>query len=111
MVRVTLRIDHEDLLIQESENPLQSLVQFAYPELLHNMNSRHFFEERDILAPTLDSVEQVNDYVISSILGDEVEYLSSDSVCQSNEDNDIQGEWFTTEFLNEIKCSGFQIIN
>ena len=36
----------------------------------------------------------------------EIEYLSSDSVCQSDENNEVEGEWFTTEFLNEIKCSG-----
>lgn len=25
---------------------------------------------------------------------------------QSDEDCEVQGEWFTTEFLNEMKCSG-----
>jgi len=33
-------------------------------------------------------------------------YLSSDTPCQSDEDQEIQGEWFTSEFLNEIKCPG-----
>ena len=33
-------------------------------------------------------------------------YLSSDTPCQSNEKEDIQVEWFTSEFLNDIRCSG-----
>ncbi|XP_057734116.1 uncharacterized protein LOC130949406 [Arachis stenosperma] len=34
------------------------------------------------------------------------EYLSSDTTCQANENEDVQQEWFTSEFLNDIKCSG-----
>jgi len=54
----------------------------------------------------LDSVEYVNEYMMSLILGEEKEYLSSDSVCRSGENYDVQSEWFTTEFLNGIKSSG-----
>lgn len=39
------------------------------------------------------------------IPGDEKEYLSSDSTVQSDEDTEVHAGWFTTEFLNEIKCS------
>lgn len=59
-----------------------------------------------MLAPTLESVKQVNDFVMSLFPGNETEYVSSDSVCQSDTDSDAQGQWFTTEFLNDIKCSG-----
>ncbi|XP_039687046.1 ATP-dependent DNA helicase pif1-like [Medicago truncatula] len=38
--------------------------------------------------------------------GEEKEYLSSDYVCRSSENSDVQSEWFTTEFLNGIKSSG-----
>lgn len=96
----------DDLLIHECVDPLLSLVEFAYPDLLQNMNMTCYFQDRGILAPTLESVERVNDYVISMIPGDLREYLSSDSVCQSDENSEVHGEWFTTEFLNEIKCSG-----
>jgi len=36
---------------------------------------------------------------------EEVTYLSSDTPCQSNEQKDIQVEWFTSKFLNDIRCS------
>ncbi|XP_057720062.1 uncharacterized protein LOC130934518 [Arachis stenosperma] len=36
----------------------------------------------------------------------EKEYLSSDTTCQADENEDVKQEWFTPEFLNDIKCSG-----
>ncbi|XP_020992038.1 uncharacterized protein LOC110278169 [Arachis duranensis] len=59
-----------------------------------------------ILAPTLESVEKVNDLVLTIFLGMEKEYLSSDTKCQANENEDVQQEWFTPEFLNDIKYLG-----
>ena len=57
-----------------------------------------------ILCPTIEVIEKVNDFIL--FLVNAKEYLRSDTPCQSNEDNDIQSEWFTFEFLNDIKCSG-----
>lgn len=96
----------KDLLIQDSEKPFHSLVDFTYPSILENMKDYKFFEERAILAPTLDAIEHVNDFVLSMMPRDEKEYMSSDSTVQSDEDCEVQGEWFTTESLNDIKCSG-----
>ncbi|KEH35842.1 PIF1-like helicase [Medicago truncatula] len=44
--------------------------------------------------------------MMSLIPGEEKEYLTSDSVCRSDENSDVQSEWFTTKFLNGIKSSG-----
>jgi len=65
-----------------------------------------FFDDGAILCPTIDSVEQVNEFILSLIPGEEQIYLSSDTPCQYNDDQEIQCEWFTQEFLNGIKCSG-----
>jgi len=96
----------EDLCIPPCNNPLQALVDFVYPDVVSNIDNRRIFEEKAILAPTLDSVEQVNEYILSLIEGETREYLSSDTPCKSDEDYDIQADWCTTEFLNDIKCSG-----
>lgn len=58
-----------DLLINDSENPLKSLVEFTYPNILQNFTNTQFYEERAILAPTLESVENVNDFILSLIPG------------------------------------------
>ncbi|XP_057425954.1 uncharacterized protein LOC130719345 [Lotus japonicus] len=96
----------EDLLIQNSENPLLDLVDFAYPNLVHNMKTEFFLEERCILCPTLECVEKVNYFMLDLLPGNTTEYLSSDNTCKSDEDTKLQSEWFTTEFLNDITSSG-----
>lgn len=96
----------QDLCISDTENPLLALVDFVYPNILANLESTNMFQDQAILAPTLDSVEQVNDFVLSLIPGEEKHYLSYDTPCRSDEDDHVQGEWFTSEFLNDIKCSG-----
>jgi len=97
---------HEDLLISGTTNPLMSLIYFVYPDLIDKLGDPLFFQERGILAPTLDSIEHVIEYMISLIAGEEREYLSSHSVCRPGKNFDVQSEWFTTEFLNGIKSSG-----
>ncbi|KAK2381974.1 ATP-dependent DNA helicase PIF1 [Trifolium repens] len=63
-------------------------------------------DERAILAPTLEVVEEINDYVLSLIPGDFKEYLSCDTVLKIDGSSTIDHRWITTEFLNDIKCSG-----
>jgi ATP-dependent DNA helicase PIF1 len=96
----------KDLCILEGTDPLRHLIQFVYPDIVQNIQNTHFFEDQAVLAPTLDIVEQVNDFVLSLIPGESKEYLSSDTPCKSDEDYEVQGEWCTSEFLNDIKCSG-----
>jgi len=59
----------EDLCIPPCNNPIQALVDFVYPGIINNIDNRRIFEEKVILAFTLDSVEQVNGYVLSLIDG------------------------------------------
>jgi len=65
-----------------------------------------YFDDGAILCPTNDSVEEVNEFMLSLLGGEEVTYLSSDTPCQSNVLDEVQFEWFTYEFLNDIKCLG-----
>ena len=65
----------EDLLILNSDDGLSDLVNFSYPDLLLNMSNFNYFEERAILAPTLESVEKVNEYILSFIPRDKIEHV------------------------------------
>jgi ATP-dependent DNA helicase PIF1 len=96
----------DDILVEVVTNPIGDIVEAIYPDLLKNMFITNFFQDRAILAPTLDVVEQINDYVLSLIPGEYKEYLSCDSVSRCDQDDVIDHRWITTEFLNEIKCSG-----
>ncbi|XP_074284152.1 uncharacterized protein LOC141608706 [Silene latifolia] len=95
----------DDLLIQNVTNPIASLVDITYPDLQNRLWDPNYLQERAILAPTHEIVEDVNDYVLSLIHEEERIYLSSDEVSR---DDRTMGEpdLYSTEFLNSIKCSG-----
>jgi len=95
-----------DLLVENSGDQIGDIVRATYPGLIENMSDQQFFQDRAILAPTIDLVEKVNDYIMGLIPGDEKEYLSADSVCKCDEDIGLDHRWITTEFLNDLKCSG-----
>ena len=95
-------------LIKDSSDPLRSLVDFVYLDFLQNMKISDFFQERGILAPTLDVVEHVNKFLLSLVPGDEKEYINFDLVCKSDENSEGQSKWFTTEFLTISSFPIFQ---
>jgi len=43
--------------------------------------------------------------MLSLLNGHEITYVSSNTPCQSDQEEEMHSEWFTLEFLNEIKCS------
>lgn len=59
----------EDLLISDITNPLMSPIDIVYLDLNDNLGDPLFFQERGLLAPTLDSVEHVNGFMMSLIPG------------------------------------------
>jgi len=65
----------EELCILHSENALLSLVDLVYPNM-------KFFDDQAIFAPTLEVVEQVNDFVLSLLPGESKDYLSCDTPCK-----------------------------
>ncbi|XP_074292996.1 uncharacterized protein LOC141619874 [Silene latifolia] len=94
-----------DLLIQDVTNPIKTLVDVTYPDLLAQLWNPEYLQQRAILAPTHEIVESVNEYVLSLIKKDERIYLSSDEVC-SDDRGTSDGDIHSTEFLNIIKCAG-----
>ncbi|KAL1314930.1 hypothetical protein AAHE18_16G224300 [Arachis hypogaea] len=84
----------DNLLIITTDDPLSHLVNFAYSNLLQNMSDYRYFQSREILAPTFESVEKVNDFVLTIFSEMENEYLSSDTICEADGNEDIQQEWF-----------------
>ena len=69
-----------DLIIQPTQNPLEDIINNTYPDLNAQYMVASYIQERAILGPTHEVVEDLNDYIISSINGVEHEYLSSDSI-------------------------------
>ncbi|XP_021985483.1 ATP-dependent DNA helicase PIF1-like [Helianthus annuus] len=79
----------QELLITESTNPIGNLINFVYPSILESFNDPNYFQERAILAPKNDVVHEINDTLLAMFPGDHKEYLSSDSICQSENKNGL----------------------
>ena len=59
----------EDLLITQYDDPIHAIVNSTFPDLSQHHNDPQFFNSRAILASTNETVEQVNDYILSLIPG------------------------------------------
>ncbi|XP_057719327.1 uncharacterized protein LOC130933725 [Arachis stenosperma] len=96
-----------DILIKNSETVLDDLIDFVYPNMLSNLSVEIYFKDRAILAPTLDfCVTDVNNKMTAGLPGQEIVYLSSDSVCAEEENMELELDAFSPEILNGINCSG-----
>ncbi|KAF3957708.1 hypothetical protein CMV_017305 [Castanea mollissima] len=78
-----IEIPH-DLLIQPGAHPFNDIVKVAYPDFDTKFNDYKYLEERVILAPTNEVVEDINGYMIDLINADEETYLSADSLCKAS---------------------------
>ncbi|XP_021991204.1 uncharacterized protein LOC110887959 [Helianthus annuus] len=97
----------DDLLITDNSDPILSLIDFVYPSIMEQFRNPGFFSERAILAPKNDVVHEINDRLLSLFPGDAKEYLSSDSICQTEQMLDsFQEGLYSTENLNALKISG-----
>ncbi|KAK9076629.1 hypothetical protein SSX86_004963 [Deinandra increscens subsp. villosa] len=97
----------DDILIQDSADPLQDLIDFAYPSILQNFNDPTYWKERAVPAPTNEVVHDINDRLLSIIPGEEKEYFSSDSLCQTERVEDVfNPNMYSPDFLNGLELSG-----
>ncbi|KAM3248552.1 ATP-dependent DNA helicase PIF1-like [Capsicum annuum] len=93
----------DDLLIKNCVDPILTIVESTYSNFYSHSRNLDYLQQRAILAPTLNMVESINDFMVSPNHNPEKSYLSSDTVCMSDHS-------FTAleppKFLNSIKCSG-----
>ncbi|XP_028801371.1 uncharacterized protein LOC114756589 [Neltuma alba] len=95
-----------ELLVDSCEEPICAIVSSTYPDLFSNLSSTSYFNDRAILAPTIDAVNQINEYMCTMMPGDSVDYFSCDSICKTSQDEDGVEDLYTPDFLNTINCSG-----
>ncbi|CAN7048769.1 unnamed protein product [Brassica oleracea var. botrytis] len=69
------------------------------------MKDPKFFQERAILCPTNEDVNMINDHMLSKLDGEEMIYISSDSIDPSDTAS-VNNDALSTDFLNSIKVSG-----
>ncbi|XP_030963743.1 uncharacterized protein LOC115984893 [Quercus lobata] len=95
-----------DLIIKHTRNPMEDIVRSTYLDLQTKITDHSYLQERAILAPTNEVVEELNDYVVSCLHGEEQTYLSSDSICKASSNIADQDILYTGEFLNTLRFPG-----
>ncbi|GJW83213.1 ATP-dependent DNA helicase PIF1-like protein [Tanacetum coccineum] len=95
----------DEILIKDSSDPVGSIIDFTYPNMLDNLDDNNYFTEKSILAPTNEVVETINDKMLKVILGEQVTYYSCDNVCKLEKGASINEPVFSTEFVNGLKFS------
>ena len=95
-----------EILIQDCVDPIAAIVESTYPSLIKNRGACAYFQDMAILAPINETVQEVNDYVMSLLPGDAIKFLSSDYICPDEDDNVNRDDVYSVEFLNTIRASG-----
>lgn len=97
----------DDMLVSDSGDVVRDIVDATYPSFHDHIGDVSFLQGRAILAPTLDEVHCINEYMVAMHDDDEVVYLSSDSIAPTDRGiNSSFDNMHTVEFLNSIKASG-----
>jgi ATP-dependent DNA helicase PIF1 len=78
----------------------------VYPSFLDNMHETSFFKDRAILTPKNLIIDEINDYMMSLIPGEEKIYLSCDSPLNKPSMSSRPDDIHTSEFLNTVNVSG-----
>ncbi|XP_019163477.1 PREDICTED: uncharacterized protein LOC109159822 [Ipomoea nil] len=93
-------------VLENEVDPIRQIVESTFPDYCTGNMDGIQLENRAILAPTLDVVDEVNEYMNGINQAASMTYLSCDSVCKADSNFDMQSQVQTTEFLNSLRCSG-----
>ncbi|XP_027936294.1 uncharacterized protein LOC114191323 [Vigna unguiculata] len=74
----------DEFLITNFIGSIHAIVQSTYPNIVENFKNEKFLESKAILASNIETIDEINNYIISLVLGHEKEYLSFDSVDRSD---------------------------
>ncbi|XP_019185982.1 PREDICTED: uncharacterized protein LOC109180727 [Ipomoea nil] len=96
----------EKFLLRSVEDPISTIVDSIFPGFRNGIRDVKYLKDCAILAPTLDVVDNINEYMNEFNTTEGMTYLSCDSVCKSDSNVDMLADLHTPEFLNGLRCSG-----
>ncbi|KAF8113262.1 hypothetical protein N665_0053s0013 [Sinapis alba] len=100
-----VEIDNK-LLLQNRGDPVECITKSTYQDFQIHFKDKNYLIERAILTPRNETVDEVNNYMLSFLAGEHKEYLSSDSIGDDKEKVANQHILYPTDFLNTLKFSG-----
>ena len=76
-------------MLDTGDEPKETIVKSTYPDLFTNYLDPKYLEERAILCPRNETIEEINEYIMSQIEGEEVMYHRSD-VCKASTSSSME---------------------
>ncbi|XP_076939929.1 ATP-dependent DNA helicase RRM3-like [Bidens hawaiensis] len=96
----------DDLLILNSVDSMGDLIRFVYPNILYRFNELTYFQDHALLAPLNEAVQEIKERMLALFPGEEVEYLSSDSLTECEDvSEDFDPQLYSPDLLNGLKMS------
>ena len=96
----------DDVMVPTGPDPIADIVAIVYDNLPFNISNTNYLQERAILAPTNDIVDQINERIISTFDCEDRIYLSADTVSKTSPNALDQDVLYPVEFLNCLKFPG-----
>jgi ATP-dependent DNA helicase PIF1 len=97
----------EELLIQTTGDKIKALVDSTYPDFEKKIQQADYIKERAILATTNEIVDEINNYMIKLLPGEEREYLSADSISKCSDTYNDANILYPVEYLNTLNANNF----
>ena len=91
-----IKIPHKHLV-----DTLDELIEKVFPNIENGYSDKYWIARRAILTPRYESVDKINETIITKFPGQGKSYLSADTVAEE----DLQNT-YPTDFLNSITLSG-----
>ena len=97
----------DDLLIKQADNKINALVESTFPNFSLNYNNAEYLRDRAILSTTNEIVDEINDYMLSLLPGNEIEYYSADSISKCIDTCNDADILYPIEYLNSLSANNF----
>ncbi|KAL4350204.1 uncharacterized protein LOC127742875 [Arachis duranensis] len=94
-----------EFLITDYNDLIQAIVKASYSYYIANLANEYHLKGRAILAPTINAIDKVNDYMTTMNNNECKTYVSSNKCLPNKGSNEIKGI-HTSGFLVTIKYSG-----
>ena len=83
------------------QQSMREVINFVFPNLTARFTDRQWLSEWTILAPKNTAVDEINNFLMSQLRGEEIICKSADSTVDLDD-----ATHYTTEYLNTINSSG-----
>jgi hypothetical protein len=95
-----------DILVPKLGSTIDNIIRSTYPNLDTFYSDPNYLRERAIIAPKNDTIDEINNRVLSLIPGHEKVYLSSDSLVETSKEHGNSDLLYPVEFLNSLQFKG-----